>query len=263
MASAGAGTAGAGIAPAELCPEVSTPRLTSGSTLELDFQLMLQGNPFVFGEDNAVTTGGTVTPLGVRFYVSEVALERANADAVPVDIVMANGAPAPYGVYFFNAESATPEPLRLLSPPGDYTAITFLLGLTQPCNTRSAEESKAPLSATSTMTWPHTGYLFLRYEGRFTPSGGGEPSTGLPPAIHMGGNLFEALAPKVYLEGTFSMPAAGTVAKNVHFAMEEVFDGAMANVDLTGFFGPPGEEVVAGERLRRSMPELNIFTFGQ
>jgi hypothetical protein len=41
--------------------------------------------------------------------------------------------------------------------------------------------------------------------------------------------------------------------------MDEIFEGAMADVDLTDFSGPPGQEVLDGERLRRSVPTLSVF----
>jgi hypothetical protein len=43
--------------------------------------------------------------------------------------------------------------------------------------------------------------------------------------------------------------------------MDEVFKGALADIDLSDFVGPPGEEVQLGERLRRSMPMLRVFSF--
>jgi hypothetical protein len=43
--------------------------------------------------------------------------------------------------------------------------------------------------------------------------------------------------------------------------MEKIFEGALANVDLTGFEGPPGDEVLKGERLRRSLGALTVFSF--
>jgi hypothetical protein len=44
--------------------------------------------------------------------------------------------------------------------------------------------------------------------------------------------------------------------------MDEVFKGATAEVDLSGFTGPPEERVRAGERLRLSMPGLQVFQLG-
>jgi hypothetical protein len=102
--------------------------------------------------------------------------------------------------------------------------------------------------------------LFLRYEARFIDASGAamEPVQ-FPPMIHMGGNLFEPLAPRVRVEGPFSLPATGSLGKTMQVVMDEVFKGALADIDLTGFLGSPEEEVRRGERLRRSMPQLKAF----
>jgi len=161
---AGLGAGEGGVAAA-LCPEAPTPRLTSGTVLELPLELTFDGAPLLFAEANPVPGGGTLTPLGVRFYISDVALLRDSAEPLPVDVVTSTGTIAPYGIYFFDADDDTSTTLRVLAPSGEYAGITFLWGLAQSCNTRTPEASSAPLSPTSQMTWPHTGYLFFRYEG--------------------------------------------------------------------------------------------------
>jgi hypothetical protein len=85
-----------------------------------------------------------------------------------------------------------------------------------------------------------------------------------PSVIHMGGNLVEPLAPAIRIEGALTVPATGPATKGLRVALDEIFEGALADVDLTGFVAPPGpvgEEVLLGERLRRSMPELAVFSF--
>jgi hypothetical protein len=307
--SAGA-TAGAGGGAAELCVAAPAPRLASGTVLELPIELTLGGAPLLFAEANPVPGGGTLTPLGVRFYVSNVALLRDGADPVPVDIVTSTQTVAPYGVHFFNADDPTSATLRVLAPTGEYGGITFLWGLAQSCNTLNPDGNGVPLSATSGMSWPHTGFLFFRYEGRFAfpgqgsageggasaggsggagsggagsggassggassggaSSGGagagsaGNASSMYPPVIHMGGSLFEPLAPAIRIQGQLSVPTTGSVQKGLRVAMEEIFEGALSDVDLTGFVGPPGdvgEEIILGERLRRSLPSLTVFSF--
>jgi hypothetical protein len=244
-----------------------------GTVLEIPVKPTLQGKPLLYAESNPLDNGGTLTPLDIRFYVSEVALLRTAAEPVPVDLVTSEGTPAPYGVHLCSAEDVSSNSFRVLAPAGDYVGIQFLLGLAQACNTRHAEESRAPLSATSQMSWPHTGFLFLRYQGRSTPpsttpasggAGGAEsvaPTPVFPPVIHMGGNLYEELAPLVRVDGAFSVPASGKVSKSMRFVLDDVFKGALMDVDLSGFIGPPGEEVVLGERLRRSMTGLHLFAF--
>jgi hypothetical protein len=297
--SGGAGSAGEGGAGGigmDLCPEAPEPRLASGTIVELPIELTFRGAALLFAEDNPLPGGGTLTPLGMRFYVSDVALLRDGADPLPVDIVTSTAAVAPYGVHLFNADDDASVTLRVLAPAGEYQGISFLWGLAQSCNTRTPESSSAPLSPTSEMTWPHTGFLFFRYEGRTAfpdPSGAGGASAGssgaggagaggasadnagaggatggsagkpgatYPSVIHMGGNLFEPLAPVIHIDAALSVPATGSVRQGLRVALDEIFEGALADVDLTDFVGPPGEEVLAGERLRRSVPTLSVFS---
>ncbi|WP_437999617.1 MbnP family protein [Sorangium sp. So ce185] len=251
------------------CAQQPAPIRTEGAIVELAFELVLGGEPFVFGEPNAAPDGSTVTPLNARFYVSHAALIQAGGDLVPVDIVGPDGAPAPHGVYFYNAEDPGSATLRLRAPAGSYEGVSFVWGLHQACNVSQPAQNVAPLSDASQMTWPHTGYLWLRYEGRVDPPAGGEPvepdDGTVPPAVHMGGNLVMDLVPRVEVRGAVSVPESGSTGKVVRVAMDEVFAGATADVDLTGYMGPPGpvgDELLAGERLRRSLPDLTVFAFG-
>jgi hypothetical protein len=273
----GGGAGGAAVATwPDGCAQAIAPIRSQGTIVELPVELILDGKPFVFGEPNVAPDGRTVTPLNVRFYVSHAALLRAGGGLVPVDIVGEDGSPAAYGVHLYTADAAAATTVRLLAPPGDYQGVSFVWGLHGACNVTRPEAAVGPLSVASQMTWPHTGYLFLRYEGRvLLPADGsdagaaagpdGGPAAALPAAIHMGGNLVMDLAPRVEVRGALSVPASGSTRKALRLVMDEVFKGAVTEVDLTGFVAPPGpvgDEIVAGERLRRSLPTLNVFVFG-
>ncbi len=257
------------------CAETPTRLRTSGTILELPFDLFLEDQPFVYGEPNALAAGGSLIPLNVRFYVSEVALLRAGAEPVPVDIVTATGMPQPYDLHMFNAEDVASRTVRVLAPAGTYTGITFLLGLNPACNQGNPGNRLPPLTDTSQLTWPHLpgiGYLFLRYEARLDPTTGADASasddggagaTGIPYplVIHMGGDPRVPSAPVIRLDASLSVPTTGSVSKTVRLIMDQVFKGATTEVDLTGFIGLPGVEVIAGERLRRNAPGLQLFVF--
>jgi hypothetical protein len=308
LESGGAGAGAGGVSP-DPCPEAPAPRLASGTVVELPLELTLDGAPLQFAEANPLPAGATLTPLSVRFYISDVALLRDGGEPLPVDVVTSAGAVAPYGVHLFNADDDASTTLRVLAPAGEYQGITFVWGLALSCNRRHPAASNPPLSATSQMSWPHGGgYLFFRYEGRTalagqggagagaggaagagpvtaggataaggssseraaaggtatgagTGGGAGSPSSTYPSVIHMGGNVIEELAPLIRVEGALSVPADGPVQKRVRIAMEDVFEGALADVDLTGYTGAPGEEMLKGERLRRSLSSLTVFSF--
>ncbi|WP_437718157.1 MbnP family protein [Sorangium sp. So ce448] len=274
----GAGGAGGAGGHAEAtwptgCAEQPASIRAEGAIVELAFELVLGGAPFLFGEPNVAPDGSTVTPLNVRFYVSHAALIGEDGNLVPVDIVGPGGAATPYGVHFFNAEDPGSATLRLRAPAGSYEGVSFVWGLHKACSTSRPEANVAPLSEASQMTWPHSGYLFLRYEGSVAPPAEGEggsddpdgETAAVPPAVHMGGNLAEDLAPRVEVRDALSVPASGSTGKVVRVVMDEVFAGATADIDLTGFVAPPGpvgDELLAGERLRRGLPDLTVFAFG-
>jgi len=226
---------------------------TSGTIVEFPFDLVYDGQPFVYGENNAGPNGAVIVPLNVRFFISNVALLRAGADPLPVDVVTAAGVPQPYGVYFFNAEEAESQTMRVLAPAGSYTGITFLLGLTDACNSGNSSR-RPPLTDASQMYWGFPlGYLFLRYEGRDTPAG----AAGLPPVeIHMGGLPGALFAPTMRVDGALSVPAANAspFRKALHLVMDQVFLGATTEID------PPNGD--PGVRLEKNAAHFALFSFG-
>ena len=265
-AGGGAGTGGVGGAAAQgwgACDLMPAPLRTSGTILELPIAPVLEGQPFVHGEPNVYSTGGTITPLNFRFYVSEVQLLTAGGGTVPVDLVTGDGLLQPYDVHLFIAEDAASHTPRVLAPPGTYTGVSFLLGLNAACNTPNANGRMAPLSATSQMTWPPIfGYLFLRYEARFSADGQDAGAGAAPPPliIHMGGTPNTSSAPVIRVDGSLTVPATGSVTRGMRVAIDQIFAGATADIDVTGTV-LPGEEVEAGERLRRTAAGLPLFSF--
>jgi hypothetical protein len=263
----GAGmSAGNGGAAASLCPEHPTPLRTLGTVVSLPMKLVMAGKPFVFGQSNALSDGGSLVPLNFRFYISEVQLLRAGGEEpIAVDIMTAAGTPPPYGVHFFNAEEADSSTLRFLAPAGEYTGLSFALGLKLACNRQQPSTLSDPLTDVSQMTWPHTGgFLFLRFEGRVTAGGGAGISSAtseIPPAVHMGGNILTELLPYVTVSGSgaLSIPASGSLEKGMRVVMDEIFKGASSAIDVSDMAGPPAPDTVAGERLRRELPDLHVF----
>jgi len=262
-ATAGTGGASAGNAGGSACSEQPIPRRTEGTPLSLSLSLVMAGKPFVFGQPNALADGGSLVPLNFRFYVSEVQLLQSTGQAVPVDVVTAAGAPEPYGVHLFNAEDEQSSTLRVLAPAGDYSGLSFALGIELACNRQAPALLGEPLTDASQMTWPHTGgFLFLRYEGRYTGADGraGAPSD-LPTAVHMGGSIASELVPRVTIPGTLSIPDNGSLSRALNLAVDEMFKGATAEIDVSdvavGFLSTP--ESIAGERLRRKLSDLHVF----
>jgi hypothetical protein len=227
-----------------------------------------------YGEPNTLSGGGTLTPLNLRYFVSNVALVRGDASLVSVDMVTSTGTPEPYGVHFVNAEDPASAAWRIRAPAGTYRGMQLILGLSDACNANGSA-----FAADTQLTWPPPfGYLFLRFEahiGGVGPIGGGAAG-GLQPvdAIAMGGFIGWLYAPIVHVDGALIVPGSGPVLRHLRLDMDQVFKGATANVDVSRHppappAGAPGtgpngvvpneDEIIAGERLRQTAPQLPLF----
>lgn len=249
-----AGAAGSAVA----CPEVVSAQAGT-APLELTTALYFGDAELSPGQPNTLPSGSVLTPLNVRFYVSHVELLHADGSAVPADLVSAAGAVEPYGVHLVNTDDDNALHLHLRGAEGSYTGVRFLLGLDNACNGGSLER-RAPLSATSGMVWPPPfGYLFLRYEGQFSPDA---KDTSMPPgAIHMGGLIDRLLAPTVSAAGAFTLANGSPTQRSLHLAVDKMFEAATSSVDIGEAVPlPPGNEVQAGERLRLSAATTPLFS---
>jgi hypothetical protein len=216
------------------------------------------GQPFVFGEPNALPLGGTLLPTNFRFYVSEPALLQAG-EPTRAFLVDSTGAPLPYGVQLVNAEDPASFAFDIAAPPGTYDGLSFLLGLSHGCNTL-AVPGKPPLDEAAQLKWPHTlGFLFLRYEGQRSEDA--DPT--LPTMIHMGAAAGDqGFAPRIELA-----LAPAMLASEVHLSLsfDALLEAATTETDLSDFelLPPapptPGEEILAGERLRRAATSVELF----
>jgi hypothetical protein len=116
------------------------------------------------------------------------------------------------------------------------------------------------------MTWPHTGgFLYLRYEGRYTAADGSAVTPAdMPLAVHMGGSIAKELVPRVTVSAALPIPTTTAQKAELSVAVDEMFKGATANIDVSdvavGLLSTP--EAIAGERLRRDLPELHVFALG-
>ncbi|HEY2903729.1 MAG TPA: MbnP family protein [Polyangia bacterium] len=256
----------------DLCPESPVPTRTDGPILEIPIALQLAGKVMRFGDTNVAADGETVTPLNVRFYLSNVALTKTDGGGpIAVDIVSATGKSLPYGVHFYTGDDQTSHMLRVRAPAGSYSGISFLFGLTDGCNADTAAKN-APLSDASQMTWPHGfGYLFFRYEGRVSApngDGGSDASDGgdaaanaatIPTAVHMGGFPKLVGAPVIAISAPLSVPAAAG-GPTLQLVMDAIFKGATTDVKSgLPVPPPPGTEATLGENLRQAAAHLTLF----
>ncbi len=252
----GSATSSAGTSTSQACPEARELQNPSGSLLELGFVPSLAGKAMVLGEPNAMA-GGQVSPLNLRFYVSELSLVATDGSLLAVDLVSPTGQPEPYGVHLLNFEEPASTSLHVLAPPGSYNGAKFTFGISDACN-QGPPDRRAPLSVNSQMVWPHlAGFLFLRYEAEWLADTG---ATAPPPPsmIHMGGQIGSVFAPQATVAGALTVPATGSVTRTIQVVFDEIFRGASSSEDVSTFpFQTP--EAIAGERLRRAVPTLDIF----
>ncbi len=228
----------------------------------------------VYGQPNALPGGGTLTPLNFRFFLSNVALVRGDGTPVLVDLVTSAGTPERYGIHFFNAEDPQSTAWTIRAPAGSYRGMNLMLGMSDACDAK-----QALFSVDTQMTWPSPfGYLFLRFEARIdgvSLDGGGQSGGidgGAQPvgAIAMGGFIGSRFAPIVHVDQLLTVPAIGPILRHLRFDMDQVFKGASADIDVSSFVVPPPpggpgsflpsfDEMKAGERLRRTAPQLPLF----
>lgn len=233
-ATGGAGAGGAAfdggmqVSPDE-CGERPAPRGGATAPITVQVQLTYAGDRVTFGVPFAVE-GGSLTVTNLRFYLSKVALRLRTGGDVPVDLIGADGAPVPYGVVLVNAEEPSAMTFQIAVPAGDYSALSFLVGIPDVCNGAYIGRS-APLSAASQMTWPLPfGYLFLRYAGT---RGDGTPVDAPPGAIDMGGFPGHIFAPRVEVATDLRTEAAGPLQLTV--AMDQLFRAATLPADLDDY----------------------------
>jgi hypothetical protein len=254
------GGAGSGGAPASAsCDKVPTPLRTTGTILELTFELFFQDAPFVYGEPNTLPDGSKVTPINLRFYVSSFELLTTNgAGSKAVDVVDGAKVPLPYNVHLYAADDDASHTLRVLAPPGSYAGVRFVLGLSDACNWGDQMSRGIPLDDSSQMTWGPLGYLFLRYESHVAAVYG----AAIPIAIHMGNLVHDVMPVVVALDGALNVPAtgSGSLRKMIRVQMDQIFVGAMKGVDPT-LPAAVISEVDNGERLRMAASDLHLFGF--
>lgn len=240
------------------CPETRPLLRPLGTLVELTFAPSLAGKPLVLGELNPMP-GGQVSPLNVRFYVSEFSLLAADGTPTAVDLVSSATQVEPYGVHLVNLEDPESLRVRVLAAAGSYTGARFTLGMNDACNGGGVDRNP-PLSANSQMSWPHlAGFLFLRYEAQWT-AGAGVAAPAPPPLIHMGGLVGSIFAPQATVAGAFTVPASGSLSRSIQVSFDDILSGASSSGDVSDLPLPlQTPEVIAGEHLRRAVPRLPIF----
>ena len=149
------------------------PTPEAAAPVTIRFAAEFAGKPFACGQSyNLGSPAVAATPSDMRFYVSEVALVRADGTAVPVALDTDNRWQA-NGVALLDFEdgtgpcaaggsAATNTALRGTAPAGSYTGLRFTVGVPVAQNHQDATVAGAPLNVTA-MFWNwQNGYKFLK-----------------------------------------------------------------------------------------------------
>ena len=243
-------------APAPATCDETRPRRPGLAILPVTVELTLGGKPLTFGQPFPLPAGN-LTLTSFRFYLADVALLRGD-QAVPADLVAADGAPVPYNLHLVTADEPAGMTFRLAAPAGEgYTGLSFLFGLSPACDQMNPSTSKPPLTSSSQMDWPGPfGYLFLRYGARY--QGVTEAERG-PELIHMGGFPGLVFAPRVTAPGPVRV--AGGQAPRLRVDVAEIIRAARMPAMNEGPIAPPtGGGVGEGDALRQHAGEVSIFS---
>ncbi len=148
---------------------------------EIHFAAEMAGHPFACGQSYQLgTPKRTVMPGDFRFYVSDVALLRADGTAVPF-VLADDGRWQGQGVALLDFENGsgpcaaggsagTNTALRGTAPAGPYTGLRFTLGLPPALNHQDATLAAPPFNVTA-MFWNwQSGTKFLKMD--FAVAGG-------------------------------------------------------------------------------------------
>lgn len=240
--------------PAE-CNRAPALPLDATSRVRIHLHLRFGDAPLVFGEKNSQSDGGGLLPTNFRFYLAGFQLDGAGA-TIPATPVSSDGVSLPYGVQFVSADDSASLEFELLAPPGDYSGLSFVLGLTEGCNALSSALAP-PLDEASQMKWPHLqGFLYLRLEGNLLRGGEVEK----PMTVHMGrASMPPGFAPVFKLEAPLVL---GAEPQELSIAIDTaaMLEAASLPTDLSDFLAFGGDEVLAGERLRRNADLVKIFS---
>lgn len=178
---------------------VSQSQVASPQAVSIQFRAMVGDRPFACGLSYAGlgTTDSTLTPADFRLYVSEVGLVDAEGTVTPLQLDQ-DGKWQYQNVALLDFEdgsgacaNGTPETRTQVTgsiPAGDYTGITFTLGVPFSLNHNDVTLAPSPLNLTS-MWWNwQGGYKFVRIdlEHQRIGTGDAERQSGVNSGHHAG-----------------------------------------------------------------------------
>lgn len=154
----------------------ATPGPVDDGRVNLTFLAELAGEPFACGRTfgGIGTTGATIEPGDLRFYVSDFRLVREDGSEEPVvldqdgvwqvdDLALLDFEDAS-GRCSFSGTTETNRSVRGTAAPGSYVGVRFTLGVPFARNHGDAASAPAPLNHTALFWNWNAGYKFLLYD---------------------------------------------------------------------------------------------------
>ena len=135
-------------------PTPVAPQITYGE-MELEMEHKFGAENFALGTAYLTASGEQVTFNTLKYYVSNIVLHNVDGSTWA----------QPESYYLVDASNVSSTMLHLHDvPTGDYSGITFTLGVDSTRNVSGAQEGA--LSVANNMFWSwNTGYIFAKFEG--------------------------------------------------------------------------------------------------
>jgi hypothetical protein len=183
-----------GTASADGCPVVPPIPELSDATLQLPIIWASGAQPLTLGAPAQASDEVPYSINYLKMFLSSFELERADGTRAAAQVVTDTGEIAPYGLAYLDLEN-TDAKLYLRAPSGEYTGISFNVGLPLACYLPGHPATRVPpLEFNGPMYWTWgDSFLFMRLEGRCQEGGGdtamsyhlGDPSNSVTCPVHL------------------------------------------------------------------------------
>jgi hypothetical protein len=185
----------------DACPLEPEIDAEATALLSFDFKLTSDENDLELGADYVTSDNENYNLSLFALLLYEPTLRTADGEVVRAVFVDAARVPLPYGVYYVDAAAPSTE-MRLLLPPGEYTTLSFELGVPQGCVGGDLLGREPPLDVGSKLAWSWgDAYMAVRLEGSIQPADAGIESF----ALHLGRLLGAPLVKSnIQLPGSFT-----------------------------------------------------------
>ncbi|MFD2265017.1 MbnP family copper-binding protein [Lacibacterium aquatile] len=252
-------------AMAVLC---ATSAFAADKPVEIRFAAKVGDQPFICGNSypGIGTSASTVKPSDFRFYVSEIALLKADGSAVPVKLTQdkkwqhRNVALLDFEGKNDGCKGGTAEVNdRAVGtvPEGAYTGIAFTLGLPFELNHADSTIADSPLNLTGLFWSWFSGYKFLRIDMETTGGAGGMAhGSGKDRGfvVHLGSTACKAKGAMAMSGGHAGHGSHGQTGMR---APESCANPNRPRVTLTGF--DPAKSTIVAD-LRTLLSDTNVDT---